>query len=163
MAAPHVSGVAVLLWSKEPSLTPAQVKQRIISTSEPVPQLGGYCAGSGRVNAYNALIGRVVPASGPVIGRIEATKRLLTVDGQGFLRGSSLIEINGVGYRTNYNKVFVSPNGTTLTRLTIKLGHELMQELFPLDVEVTVGIFNATTRERSELFYFTRKRANAPE
>ena len=163
MAAPHVSGVAVLLWSIEPSLTPAQVRQRIVSTSEPVPQLGGYCAGSGRVNAYNALIGRIVPAGGPVIGRIEATKRLLTVDGQGFVRGSSLIEINGVGFRTNYNKVFVSPNGTTLTRLTIKLGREFMQELFPLDVEVAVGIFNTKTGERSEPFYFTRKTANAPE
>ena len=163
MAAPHVSGVAVLLWANEPSLTPAQVKQRIITTSEPVPQLGGYCAGSGRVNAYNALTTRVVPAGGPVIGRIEATKRLLTVDGQGFVRGSSLIEINGVGFRTNYNRTFLSPNGKTLTRLTIKLGHEFMQELFPLDVEVVVDIFNTTTRERSEPFYFTRKRANAPE
>ena len=163
MAAPHVSGVAVLLWAHEPSLTPVQVKQRIISTSEPVPQLGGYCAGSGRVNAYNALTARVVPAGGPVIGRIEATKRFLTVDGQGFVRGSSLIEINGVGFRTNYNNTFVSPNGSTLTRLTIKLGHEFMQELFPLDVEVAVGIFNTRTRERSEPFYFTRRRANTPQ
>jgi subtilisin family serine protease len=162
MAAPHVSGVAVLLWSNEPALTPAEVKKRIISTSEPVPQLGGYCAGSGRVNAYNALIGRVVPPGGPVIGRIEVTKRLLTVDGQGFLSGSSLVEINGVGFRTNNNKTFSSPNGATLTRLTVKLGRESMQELFPLEVEVAVCIFNTTTRERSDTFYFTRRKANAP-
>jgi hypothetical protein len=115
------------------------------------------------VNAYNALIGRVVPAGGPVIGRIEATKRLLTVDGQGFLSGSSLVEINGVGFKTNYNKTFLSPNGATLTRLIIKLGHESLQELFPLEVEVAVCIFNTTTRERSETFYFTRRKANAPE
>ena len=163
MAAPHVSGVAVLLWSKEPSLTPAQVKQRIISTSEPVPQLGGYCAGSGRVNAYYALIGRVAPPGGPVIGRIEATKRRLTVDGQGFVRGSSLIQINGIGFRTNYNNIFLAPNGMTLTRLNIKLGKELLEELFPFDVEVTVDIFNTRSGERSEPFYFTRRRANAPE
>ncbi|HEV8483652.1 MAG TPA: S8 family peptidase [Blastocatellia bacterium] len=163
MAAPHVSGVAVLVWSHEPSLTPTQVKQRIISTAEPVPQLGAYCAGSGRVNAYNALVGRVVPPGGPVIGRVEASKRLLTVDGQGFLSGSSLIEINGLGFRTHYNKVFISPNGTTLTRLTLKLGQESMQEFFPLDVEVAVAVFNTTTRERSDTFYFTRRKTNAPE
>ena len=98
-----------------------------------------------------------------MIGRIEATKHVLTVDGQGFFGASSVIQINGVGYRRHYNKAFVSPNGITQTRLTLKLGRELMQELFPLDVEVAVDVFNTASGERSDTFYFTRRRANAPE
>jgi len=39
MSTPYVSGIALLLWSHEPSLTPAQVKKRIIDTSEPLPSL----------------------------------------------------------------------------------------------------------------------------
>ncbi len=36
MAAPHVTGIAALLWSVDSTLTPAQVKQRIIRTAQPV-------------------------------------------------------------------------------------------------------------------------------
>src|SRR5262249_11751666 len=36
MSTPYVSGIAVLLWANEPSLTTAQVKLRLIDTSEPI-------------------------------------------------------------------------------------------------------------------------------
>ena len=164
MAAAHVSGVAVLLFSSEPALTPSEARERIISTSEPVAELGAYCAGSGRVNAFDALIGRIASPRAPVIGRIETTRNVLTVDGQGFLPQSAIIEFNGVGYSgTRYKTKFLAPNGITLTRLTMKMGRELMKETFPLGIPVAIAVFNTTTAERSNTMYFTRTKANTPE
>ena len=48
MAAPQISGVAALLISKEPTLTPFQIRERLMKTSDPVNL-------QGRVNAYNAI------------------------------------------------------------------------------------------------------------
>ncbi len=55
MATPHVSGVAALLLAKEPNLTNAQVKQRLISTTRALPSLSGQTVSGGLINAYNAL------------------------------------------------------------------------------------------------------------
>ena len=55
MATPHVTGIAALLAAHEPALGPAEIKQRIIATAQPVPSLLGKVAASGRANAYNAL------------------------------------------------------------------------------------------------------------
>jgi len=58
MAAPHVAGVASLLFSLKPSLTPGQVLQILQSTAKPFPA-GGTCntsnCGSGIVNAGAAV------------------------------------------------------------------------------------------------------------
>ena len=54
MACPHVSGVAALIVSKfAGDITPQQVKDRIIQTTDPLPGLVGF--GSGRINAFSAL------------------------------------------------------------------------------------------------------------
>lgn len=48
MAAPQITGISALLLSREPNLTPVQIRERLMRTSDPVnPQ--------GRVNAYNAI------------------------------------------------------------------------------------------------------------
>ena len=61
MATPHVSGVTALLWSKEPTLTPAEVKERIIKTVVRMPSLSGKIITGGLVNAYNALTNTQAP------------------------------------------------------------------------------------------------------
>ena len=55
-SAPYVSGVAALLLSKEPNLTPAQLRSRIEQYASRTPGLGrSDTYGWGIVNAYNAL------------------------------------------------------------------------------------------------------------
>ena len=39
MAAPHVAGAAALLLSREPNLSPSQVRQRLIDTASPLASL----------------------------------------------------------------------------------------------------------------------------
>ena len=55
MAAPHVSGVAALLWADDPSLTYMQVKERILGSVDEIPNLHGRALTAGRLNALNAL------------------------------------------------------------------------------------------------------------
>jgi subtilisin family serine protease len=56
MAAAFVSGLAALVWSVCPGLTPAQVRDRIASTSDPV-SAGVHELGRGIINAERALQG----------------------------------------------------------------------------------------------------------
>jgi hypothetical protein len=55
MAAPHVSGVAVLLLSLDPQMTAAELKQRLLSTVDPLPSLAGKTVTGGRLNAARAV------------------------------------------------------------------------------------------------------------
>ena len=61
MAAPVVAGIAAMIKATHPTFTPLQIKQRLIETTDPLPQdipgnsLYGMM-GSGRVNALNAVI-----------------------------------------------------------------------------------------------------------
>jgi len=55
MAAPFVSGLAGLLWSKEATLSPDQVKTAIMETVDKIPALSGKIASGGRINAQGAL------------------------------------------------------------------------------------------------------------
>lgn len=59
MAAPHVSGIAVLLASQEPNLTGVEMKDRIIATSKPFSTLKTKVKSKGIANAYNALMNEI--------------------------------------------------------------------------------------------------------
>lgn len=53
MATPVVAGAAAILRSKEPSLTPPQIRERLMRTADPIPS--AVATGSGRVNLANAI------------------------------------------------------------------------------------------------------------
>ena len=55
MAAPHVSGVAVLLLSLHPGLSAVALKQRILDSVDRVPSLAGKTVTGGRLDAGRAL------------------------------------------------------------------------------------------------------------
>ena len=57
MATPHVTGAVALLLSREPSLTPAQIRDRLISSSDKIPAAAGKAVG-GRLNVYKLLSGK---------------------------------------------------------------------------------------------------------
>jgi len=110
MAAPHVSGIASLLYSVNPSLTPAQVLSAMQNTVTAFPG-GSSCntsiCGSGIVNA-GAAVASVsnVPPAAPVISSIS------NADGD----GSYTVDWNDVATATGYtlqeddNSGFTSPS-----------------------------------------------------
>lgn len=53
-SAPHVAGVVGLMLSRNPSLTPAQIKSILQSTATPMPNCNGKC-GAGLLNAFAAV------------------------------------------------------------------------------------------------------------
>jgi subtilisin family serine protease len=54
-AAPYVVGVIALMLSLNPDLSPVQVKQTLISTVDPIPDLLDKTVSGGRINAFRAL------------------------------------------------------------------------------------------------------------
>ncbi|MBK7977514.1 MAG: S8 family serine peptidase [Deltaproteobacteria bacterium] len=99
MATPHVSGLAALIWSQNPSLTAAQVKSRILLTTEAKPGLAGKVLTGGRINAYQALTANV---SGPHIYFLSpsggAVGDTVTLNGASFgaTQGTGTVRFNGV-------------------------------------------------------------------
>ncbi len=61
-ATAFVSGIAALLISKQPALTPSQVRDLILRNVDPVTALYRKVATGGKVNAYKALLALVPPA-----------------------------------------------------------------------------------------------------
>ena len=55
MAAPHVSGIAALILSKNPTLDYSAVKLAILNTVDKISDVSGQMVSGGRVNALNAL------------------------------------------------------------------------------------------------------------
>lgn len=56
MAAPHVSGVAAILYAYSEKLYPAEVKQLIINNLKPLPELGEAIIYPGIPNAFQAVL-----------------------------------------------------------------------------------------------------------
>lgn len=56
-ATAFVSGVAALVWSYQPGLTPEEVRSKILGNVDKLDSLEGKVATGGRLNAYRALTG----------------------------------------------------------------------------------------------------------
>jgi hypothetical protein len=67
MAAPHVAGAAVLVWSANASWSHAQVRSRILSTTRPVAALQGIVATGGVLDAAAAMGYVPGPNSAPTV------------------------------------------------------------------------------------------------
>jgi hypothetical protein len=59
MACPHVAGAAALLWSQNTEMTYADIKARLLATTQPSRTLSRKTMTGGYLNLYNALTGRV--------------------------------------------------------------------------------------------------------
>lgn len=75
MAAPHVAGMAALLWSRYPAYSAEQIRYMIINSTESLATLAGRVASGGRVNLFNAFNLPTAPsglsASAVAPGRVD--------------------------------------------------------------------------------------------
>jgi hypothetical protein len=55
MSAPHVTGAIALIWAHAPNLTGVEVKQLLLASVDPLPDLEGKTVSGGRLNVYRAL------------------------------------------------------------------------------------------------------------
>jgi hypothetical protein len=148
MATPHVAGAAVLLWAREPDLTPAQVKERLMRTAVPVLSLASKTSTSARANAFNAITDTTPATPALGINAVRTNKKTLTIDGLSFRAASTRIAVRGevitkeINFKSNYRSV-----GGTVTRMEVKLGKSLMRNIFPQGIQVTVTVFDTSTQE----------------
>jgi subtilisin family serine protease len=155
MAAPHVTGVAALLSAKEPSLTPAEIKHRILATAFPRTAFASRSVSAGQVSAYNALTNHI-PSVGPYISAVKVTNKKIILDGVGFVNGSSIIEVyriapggvNRVPLPTQYDESYLVPSGA-VTRLIANLGKKAMKSSVPKLEYVYIQVHNPATGEWS--------------
>ena len=61
MATPHVVGAAALVWATDLSQTYGDVKDRILSTVDPLPSLQGFVLTGGRLNLSQAVGSPIAP------------------------------------------------------------------------------------------------------
>lgn len=109
MATPHVSGVAALMLSKNPNLTPDEVAVRLKASARPFPATCSSC-GAGIVDAASAV---GFAAGVPVISEVEPNNGLSTVQPIAALP----IQINGAANGSPDTDLFkiTVPAGKTLT------------------------------------------------
>ncbi len=136
MATPHTAGVAALVWSANPTWDFAEVKSRLIRTSDPIQALRRKVLAKGRVNAYNAFHGIVPPSDEPDesawIPRAHTVESphpyadhadltyTVKATGAKFIR----IIFERIQVETSYDKVFVqSPAGEVAETLTGSLSN----------------------------------------
>lgn len=137
MATPHVSGASALLLSKEPSLTPTQVKERLMQTSDKIKAYRNKLASGGRLNLYNLISNTVPPGfitipdsawSSPIANLIASKMPydanttqhwVVKKDGAKFLR----IHFSKFKTESGYDKLAIKDaNGEVVDELTGDLG-----------------------------------------
>ncbi|MEW6213272.1 MAG: hypothetical protein AB1631_33555, partial [Acidobacteriota bacterium] len=133
---------------REPDLTPAQVKERLMMTAVPVLSIASKTASSARANAFNAITNTVPPTPALGINVVRTNKKKLIIDGLGFRAGTTQIAVSGevinktIKFKSNYTLA-----GGTVTRMEVKLGKSLMRDTFPEGIQVTVTVFDTSTQE----------------
>ncbi|HVF91152.1 MAG TPA: S8 family serine peptidase [Blastocatellia bacterium] len=161
-AAAMVAGAAGVLQSiiKERGLdplTPAQLRQLLISTGS--PQKGNLSQRIGPRPDLKAAIEALAidehDRTPLITGLIyKKGKGSLIIDGANFLTGDSVIEIDGAAVpRVKYPAEFALPNGIT-SRLTTK-GN--INSMLPSGVQVAITVFSPSTGKRSEPVAFTKE------
>ncbi|HYD80507.1 MAG TPA: S8 family peptidase [Paucimonas sp.] len=111
MAAPHVAGVAALMLSRKPSLTPDQVESLLKSTARPFPASCFTC-GAGIVDA-TAAVNAAIGSGGTTINEIEPNGNM----GSAQAIAASGTTVNGTMSSATDNDYYVVqlPAGRTLT------------------------------------------------
>jgi subtilisin family serine protease len=110
MAAPHVTGVAALVWSMNPAWTYSQVRDRILAAVPPVDSLQGKTVTGGVVSA-SAALGVTVPVapSGLTVAKIGATVRLTWQDNSTAENGFDIQREKKVGNNWTNTTSFGAP------------------------------------------------------
>lgn len=99
MATPHVAGLAGLIWGYDPYLSPASLKNRILTTGNSLAALATTTVSGKRINAYNALnFFDITPPAKPTITSVAGDNKINlseknTINVVGFAEANSLVEV----------------------------------------------------------------------
>jgi serine protease len=119
MAAPHVAGVAALMLSKTPGLSPDQIESTLKSTARAFPAACSGC-GAGIVNAQAALGGGSTPPPPPPSGSSESEPNDATATANAVTLPGTLVNGTlGSNADTDFYVVQLPPGRTLYSALTM--------------------------------------------
>lgn len=95
MSAPHVSGVAALVWGAFPGLSHHQVRGRIMNGVDRLAGLKASTITGGRLNAFGALTAADIPAIFSVVPGTPARGEEITISGVNFGNTAGNLKIGG--------------------------------------------------------------------
>ncbi|VAW77713.1 Alkaline phosphatase [hydrothermal vent metagenome] len=84
MASPHVAGTAALVLASNPGASVAEVKDAVLSGTDPIAALAGITVTGGRLNAFGSVAGQgitITPNTATVV--VAATQQFTANGGQG--------------------------------------------------------------------------------
>ncbi|NMI62868.1 hypothetical protein HEP83_47350 [Streptomyces sp. RLA2-12] len=128
MAAPHTVGAAALLAAAHPGLTGAQLKDLLVSSSQPLGNTNVFQVGSSRVDVPAALSATVFAtatafAGGPTDGSGSAVQRPVTYPNTGDIPVALALTVEASApagmFRISDPQVVVPAHGTASATLTI--------------------------------------------
>ncbi|MES2317944.1 MAG: S8 family peptidase [Pseudomonadota bacterium] len=124
MATPHVAGVAALMLSKTPGMTPDQVEAKLKSSSRAFPASCSGC-GAGLVDAAAAIGSVVVPPPPPPTGSNETESNNTTATANAVtVSGTTMNGNMGSTTDTDYFVVQLAPGKTLSSVLTPGAGKD---------------------------------------
>jgi subtilisin family serine protease len=108
MAAPHVSGLAALIWSNYTGISHYRVKARILNGVDKIPDLYGKTITGGRINAFDSLRGDELPAIFKIEPKMISEGGSVVITGANF--GSyTTVTLNGAGMEaTSWNDTAIT-------------------------------------------------------
>lgn len=117
MAAPHVVGAAALLAAYNPGLSHLEIKDRLLRTGDPLPDLAGRTVSGRRLNLYNALTNTVPPAPTlPVLSATVSTNKAVYRLGETIRITVRATDGTSPISRAAVRVVIRAPNGRAVTR-----------------------------------------------
>lgn len=158
MAAPHVAGLAALIWGYKPELTYTQVKDTILNTGDSVASLSGKTVSGKRINAFNAL-NSLAPATHIISGTVKYYDGIKAIpsatvtleDAVGTQLATTTTDANGAyqftGVANGGNYVVKVSKGSDTSGLSsadqIKIGRHIVGlELFDTIFKIIAGDVN---------------------
>lgn len=155
MAAPHVSGVAGLLFSYYPGISSEVVIDRILHSTDPVPQLEGKTVTGGRVNAFKALI-----SAPPTITGLNPASVLQNSQSTPFP-----VEITGFGFDTVAASGGVTVDGVQVGSYIVNSPTRITAQ-FPDSVDTLPGkkpvVVTGTAGSSAPYHFYVRSATNQP-
>ena len=117
-AAASASGVAALVLSQEPSLSPLAVKQRLMSSGTRLSSLTGRVASGAMINAYQALTDDDIPgtpyAGGSITNRLDEAADVNDVYALDLHAGENITVALTGDNGTDFDLYLYSPEATTI-------------------------------------------------
>jgi hypothetical protein len=151
MAAPYAAGVAALLLAQNPSLSAAQVIDRITRTATPDPGLAGKTASGGIVNAGAALEAGVAPLS-------AAGSGALTFHGGSWSQGAGTLRQTSLASEDPRKALITENISQQNTQITAKVRVDSWADGASARAGVGLRTDPATGRGYNLVFHGTRDR-----